>query len=75
MDDDLALAGLEDVVLLALLALRDDVHVGGEVLRLHRVDDGLQSRLAQVLSQEALLEAVEQLQAVFFTFREFGWCE
>ena len=55
-DDDVAFAALQYEVLGAITALRDDVVALREGLRVHRVDDRLQSLLLQTLRQEGLLE-------------------
>ena len=57
--NNFTLASLEDVVLLAVLALRDDIDTSAIAFQLHGVDDRLQRLLVQMLGQKGLFEAVE----------------
>ena len=74
-NNNFTLASLEDVVLLAVFALCDDINTGAIAFQLHGVDDRLQRRLVQILGQEGLFEAVEQLNSVLFALWVGWWGE
>ena len=68
-----AFSCFQDEVLFTLFALRDNVLALSIIFKLHGVNDGLNGGLVQVLCQERLLEAKEQLDAVLLALGEFRW--